>query len=263
VSLQETPLSDSGSKLAHAIIATHLRKSYGGRVVVNDISLEVNRGEVVGVLGPNGAGKTTTFYMVMGLVQPVKGRIMMGETNVTQWPMWKRAQGGIGYLAQEPSVFKRLTVEENILAVLQLKSFSAKEQQEHCERLLEELDLTARRYALGGSLSGGERRRTEIARTLATDPAFILLDEPFTGIDPLAVYEIQNIVLNLKERGIGILITDHNVHDTMEIINRGYIVSEGAIVAQGTSGELLSNTHAIEVYFGEKIGRERPTRNKN
>ena len=259
--LQPTESTSSKSKPAQAINAVHLRKSYGGRTVVNDISLEVNRGEVVGVLGPNGAGKTTTFYMVMGLVQPEKGRIMLGETNVTRWPMWKRAEGGIGYLAQEPSVFKRLTVEENILSVLQLKSLPAKEQRQHCERLLEELDLAPRRYALGGSLSGGERRRTEIARTLATDPAFILLDEPFTGIDPLAVYEIQNIVLNLKERGIGILITDHNVHDTMEIINRGYIVSEGAIVAQGTSGELLNNTNAIEVYFGERIGRERPTRN--
>jgi len=261
VPLQETASSSSKSKSASAIIAAHLRKSYGGRTVVNDISLEVNRGEVVGVLGPNGAGKTTTFYMVMGLVQPEKGRIMLGETNVTRWPMWKRAEGGIGYLAQEPSVFKRLTVEENILAVLQLKSLPAKQQRQNCEQLLEELDLIPRRHALGGSLSGGERRRTEIARTLATDPAFILLDEPFTGIDPLAVYEIQNIVLNLKERGIGILITDHNVHDTMEIINRGYIVSQGAVVAQGTSGELLNNTHAIEVYFGERVGRERPTRN--
>ncbi|MEO6906809.1 MAG: LPS export ABC transporter ATP-binding protein [Abditibacteriaceae bacterium] len=258
--LQETAFT-SNTKTATTIKAAHLRKSYQDRVVVNDISLEVNRGEVVGVLGPNGAGKTTTFYMVMGLVQPEKGRIMLGETNVTHWPMWKRADAGIGYLAQEPSVFKRLTVEENILAVLQLKKLPAKEQRQHCERLLEELDLVPRRYALGGSLSGGERRRTEIARTLATDPAFILLDEPFTGIDPLAVYEIQNIVLNLKERGIGILITDHNVHDTMEIINRGYIVSNGAVVAQGTSNELLSNTHAIEVYFGERIGRERPTRN--
>ena len=259
--LQETESSSPKSKISQSINATHLRKSYGGRTVVNDISLEVKRGEVVGVLGPNGAGKTTTFYMVMGLVHPEKGRIMLGETNVTRWPMWKRAEGGIGYLAQEPSVFKRLTVEENILAVLQLKSLPAKEQREFCERLLDELDLMPRRHALGGSLSGGERRRTEIARTLATDPAFILLDEPFTGIDPLAVYEIQNIVLNLKERGIGILITDHNVHDTMEIINRGYIVSNGAVVAQGTSGELLNNTHAIEVYFGERIGRERPTRN--
>ena len=254
---QETAPSEV--KSATAIQAAHLHKSYGDRVVVNDISLEVNRGEVVGVLGPNGAGKTTTFYMVMGLVQPEKGRITLGETNITNWPMWKRANAGIGYLAQEPSVFKRLTVEENILAVLQLKSLPAKEQRQYCERLLEELDLMPRRYALGGSLSGGERRRTEIARTLATDPTFILLDEPFTGIDPLAVYEIQNIVLNLKERGIGILITDHNVHDTMEIINRGYIVSNGAVVAQGTSGELLKNTHAIEVYFGERIGRERAT----
>ena len=259
--LQETAKAPPNNKPATVIHAAHLRKTYGSRTVVHDISLEVNRGEVVGVLGPNGAGKTTTFYMVMGLVQPQKGRIMLGETNITRWPMWRRAEGGIGYLAQEPSVFKRLTVEENILAVLQLKSISAKDQRARCERLLEELDLTARRHALGGALSGGERRRTEIARTLATDPAFILLDEPFTGIDPLAVYEIQNIVLNLKERGIGILITDHNVHDTMEIINRGYIVSEGAIVAQGTSGELLKNKHAIEVYFGERVGRERPLRN--
>ena len=259
--LQELASSPSRNNTATAIQAAHLRKSYQGRTVVDNISLEVNRGEVVGVLGPNGAGKTTTFYMVMGLVQPEKGRIMLGETNVTNWPMWKRAEGGIGYLAQEPSVFKRLTVEENILAVLQLKPLSAKEQRRHCEQLLEELDLIPRRHALGGALSGGERRRTEIARTLATDPAFILLDEPFTGIDPLAVYEIQNIVLNLKARGIGILITDHNVHDTLEIINRGYIVSAGAIVAQGTSGELLNNKNAIEVYFGERIGRERPSRN--
>lgn len=250
------------SKRGTSIKASHLRKSYNGRVVVKDISMEVRRGEVVGVLGPNGAGKTTSFYMIMGLVQPEKGHIMLGETNVTRWPMWKRSRHGVGYLAQDPSVFKRLTVEENILAVLQLKQVSAKQQLQHCEQLLEELDLMPRRHTLGGALSGGERRRTEIARTLATDPAFILLDEPFTGIDPLAVYEIQNIVLNLRERGIGILITDHNVHDTMEIINRGYIVSDGAIVAQGTSGELLNNTHAIEVYFGEKIGRDRPSQNQ-
>lgn len=254
------PPTPQKSKLATAILASHLRKSYKGRTVVNDISLEVNRGEVVGMLGPNGAGKTTTFYMVMGLIQPDQGHIMLGEANVTRWPMWKRAVAGIGYLAQDPSVFKRLTVEENILAVLQLKAGSVKEQRSHCERLLEELDLMPRRHTLGGSLSGGERRRTEIARTLATDPTFILLDEPFTGIDPLAVHEIQNIVLNLRSRGIGILITDHNVHDTLEIINRGYIVSNGAIVAQGTSGELLSNTHAIEVYFGERIGRDRSSR---
>ncbi|MDQ3812849.1 MAG: LPS export ABC transporter ATP-binding protein, partial [Armatimonadota bacterium] len=193
-----------------AIIAHHLCKQYSGRRVVDDVSLEVHRGEVVGLLGPNGAGKTTSFYMIMGLVKPDSGVVHLGESNITRWPMHRRARTGIGYLAQEPSVFRKLSVEDNLRAILQLMPLSAKERDARCEQLLHDLDLVERRRSLGIALSGGERRRTEIARTLATNPHFILLDEPFTGVDPIAVQEIQHIVLNLRAQGIGILITDHN-----------------------------------------------------
>jgi len=241
-----------------AIMANHLCKQYGGRKVVDDVSLEVHRGEVVGLLGPNGAGKTTSFYMIMGLVRPDGGLVHLGETNVTRWPMHRRARCGIGYLAQEPSVFRKLTVEENLRAILQLMPISAREREARCEQLLHDLDLVNRRRSLGIALSGGERRRTEIARTLATQPHFILLDEPFTGVDPIAVQEIQNIVLHLKAQGIGILITDHNVHDTLDIIDRAYILYNGKIMTQGSAHELLSDEQARELYFGEKISRHQP-----
>ena len=237
------------------ITATGLMKSYVGRHVVDGVALEVRRGEVVGLLGPNGAGKTTSFYMIMGLVRPDGGTVRLGDREITNWPMHQRARAGIGYLAQEASVFRKLTVENNIRAILQLMPLTNAEREERCEKLLQELDLGERRNSLGISLSGGERRRTEIARTLATNPYFILLDEPFTGVDPIAVQEIQNIVLRLKTQGIGILITDHNVHDTLDIIDRGYILSEGKIMTQGSSQELLSDDRARELYFGEKIGR--------
>jgi lipopolysaccharide export system ATP-binding protein len=241
-----------------AIVAEKLVKSYAGRRVVDEISFEVHRGEIVGLLGPNGAGKTTTFYMVMGLVQPNGGRVFLGTKNVAQWPMHRRSRAGIGYLAQEPSVFRGLTVEDNIRAILELMPMSRAARKERCEELLSDLDLTQRRYSTGIQLSGGERRRTEIARTLATAPYFILLDEPFTGIDPKAVQEIQNIIMRLKERGIGILITDHNVHDTLDIIDRAYVVFDGRIMTQGSARELLTDVRARELYFGEKIGRHQP-----
>lgn len=237
------------------IVATDLVKRYGERVVVDGVSLQVKRGEVVGLLGPNGAGKTTSFYMIMGLVKPDQGKVCLGEKDMTRWPMHQRARSGVGYLAQDASVFRKLTVEENILTILQLMPLTKAQRQERCEELLHNFDLVERRKAKGIALSGGERRRTEIARTLAANPRFILLDEPFTGIDPRQVQEIQNIVANLKTLGIGILITDHNVHDTLDIIDRGLILFNGRIEFQGTPADLLANDRARELYFGERIGR--------
>lgn len=241
-----------------AIHASSLVKKYHGRSAVDDVSIHVKRGEVVGLLGPNGAGKTTTFYMIMGLVKPDGGRVQLGKHDVASWPMHKRARAGIGYLAQDPSVFRKLTVEENIKAVLELMPMTNSQRKERVEELLGDLDLAHKRYSLGISLSGGERRRTEIARTLATNPFFILLDEPFTGVDPLVRQEIQGIVLRLKEQGIGILITDHNEYETLEIIDRGYILSDGLVIAEGSADELIADPRARQVYFGEKIGRLQP-----
>ena len=238
-----------------AITAQGLVKSYGGRRVVNEVSFEVGRGEVVGLLGPNGAGKTTSFYMVMGLVQPDHGAVRLGKQSVSRWPMHRRARAGIGYLAQDSSVFRKLSVEDNLRAILQLMPLSPSQRAARLEELLHDLGLVERRHTPGIKLSGGERRRTEIARTLATDPYFILLDEPFTGVDPIVRHEIQEIVLRLKERGIGVLITDHNEHDTLEIIDRGYILFDGRIMTQGSSHDLLTDPQARELYFGEKIRR--------
>lgn len=248
-------VATAGDGTPQAIVATHLVKNYSGRRVVNDVSIEVRRGEVVGLLGPNGAGKTTSFYMIMGLVRPDDGTVKLGDQDVTRWPMHKRAQGGIGYLAQDASVFRKLTVEENLLAILELTPLNKTQRQERCDQLLADLDLTERRDSLGIALSGGERRRTEIARTLATNPYFILLDEPFTGVDPLVRQEIQRIVLRLKEQGIGVLITDHNEYDTLDIIDRGYILSSGQVITQGSARQLIDDPQARAVYFGEKIGR--------
>ncbi|MDF2439869.1 MAG: lipopolysaccharide export system ATP-binding protein [Abditibacteriota bacterium] len=238
-----------------AIVASDLQKRYGPRRVVDSVSVDVGRGEVVGLLGPNGAGKTTSFYMIMGLVRADAGRVQLGAHDVTRWPMHRRARGGMGYLAQNESVFRKLSIQDNILAILELMPLEKSERVERCDQLLEDFNLTGIRHSPGAAVSGGERRRCEIARTLATDPYFILLDEPFTGVDPLAVQEIQSIVLKLRERGIGILITDHNVHDTLDIIDRAYILYNGKIMTQGTAHELLTDERARELYFGEKIGR--------
>jgi lipopolysaccharide export system ATP-binding protein len=237
------------------IIATDLFKKYGERLVVDKVSLEVRRGEVVGLLGPNGAGKTTTFYMIMGLVKPDGGRVQIGETNVTRWAMHHRARAGIGYLAQDTSVFRKLSVEDNLHAILQLMPLTASQRRERCDELLHNFDLTARRKALGASLSGGERRRTEIARVLASSPKFILLDEPLTGIDPKQVEEVQNIISHLKKLGIGVLITDHAAERMLTTIDRGIILFDGRIEFEGTPTELINNERAREMYFGESIAR--------
>ena len=237
------------------IIASDLFKRYGDRTVVEKFSCDVKRGEIVGLLGPNGAGKTTSFYMIMGLVKPDGGKVSLDGTDITKWPMHQRARAGVGYLAQDASVFRKLTVEENLMAILQLMPLGKAERRERCEKLLEEFELTARRRAVGAALSGGERRRTEIARTLAADPYFILLDEPFSGIDPRQVQEIQTIVKSLRTRGIGILITDHDVEDTLAVIDRGMILHNGRVEFEGTPAELLADPRARDIYFGDRIGR--------
>ncbi|MEM9687345.1 MAG: LPS export ABC transporter ATP-binding protein [Bacteroidota bacterium] len=233
--------------------AENITKSYKGRKVVRDISLEVNRGEIVGLLGPNGAGKTTSFYMIVGLVKPNGGKIFLDSMEITRFPMYKRAQHGIGYLAQEASVFRKLSVEHNILSVLQLTQLSKKEQYAKMEALLEEFGIKHIRKNRGDLLSGGERRRTEIARALATDPSFILLDEPFAGVDPVAVEDIQRIVAQLKNRNIGILITDHNVQETLAITERSYLMFEGSILKAGTPEELAADEMVRKVYLGQNF----------
>lgn len=233
--------------------AENITKSYKGRRVVKEISLEVNRGEIVGLLGPNGAGKTTSFYMIVGLVKPNGGKIFLDTMEITKFPMYKRAQHGIGYLAQEASVFRKLSVEHNILSVLQLTKLSKKEQYAKMEALLEEFGIKHIRKNRGDLLSGGERRRTEIARALATDPSFILLDEPFAGVDPVAVEDIQRIVAQLKNRNIGILITDHNVQETLAITERSYLMFEGSILKAGTPEELAADEMVRKVYLGQNF----------
>lgn len=237
----------------HSIAAQNLLKSYRKRKVVNGVSLEVKKGEIVGLLGPNGAGKTTTFYMITGIVKPEAGKVLYNEVDITKYPMYKRARLGIGYLAQEPSVFRNLTVEENLLAVLEMKKMSKLERIEKKEKLLEEFKISHVSKSMGYSLSGGERRRVEIARTIANDPDFILLDEPFAGVDPIAVEDIQNIIVYLKERGLGILITDHSVRETLKITERAYIMAEGTVLLSGTSEEIAQNEIARKVYLGEKF----------
>ncbi|MDP4665582.1 MAG: LPS export ABC transporter ATP-binding protein [Flavobacteriaceae bacterium] len=233
--------------------ATQLMKSYSGRKVVKEVSLEVNQGEIVGLLGPNGAGKTTSFYMIVGLIRPNGGQIFIDDTNITSFPMYKRAQIGIGYLAQEASVFRKLSVEDNILSVLQLTTLSKKEQQDKVEVLLDEFGLNHIRKNRGDLLSGGERRRTEIARALATDPKFILLDEPFAGVDPVAVEDIQRIVAQLTKKNIGILITDHNVQETLAITDRTYLMFEGSILKYGKPEELAEDETVRRVYLGQNF----------
>jgi lipopolysaccharide export system ATP-binding protein len=233
--------------------ADNIIKYYGKKAVVKGVSVQVKQGEIDGLLGPNGAGKTTCFYMMVGLVKPNEGAVYLDDLNITKLPMYKRAQLGLGYLAQEASVFRKMTVEDNLLSVLEMTKLSKKEQQEKCESLLDEFGLQPVRKNMGGLLSGGERRRTEIARALATNPKFILLDEPFAGVDPIAVEDIQQIVATLKDKNIGILITDHNVHETLKITDRAYLLFEGNILKQGTTEELATDEQVRRVYLGKNF----------
>ncbi len=230
-----------------------LLKRYKTRTVVNEVSVQVEQGEIVGLLGPNGAGKTTTFYMIVGLIKPNGGRIFLDDTDITSFPMYRRARLGIGYLSQEASVFRKLSVEDNLMAVMEMSDISKEERFERREALLEEFGLTKIRKSMGIQLSGGERRRTEIARALALKPNFILLDEPFAGVDPIAVEDIQNIVSHLKDKNIGILITDHNVHETLSITDHAYLLFEGKILKQGTSAQLADDEQVRNVYLGKNF----------
>lgn len=233
--------------------ADNIIKKYRKRTVVKGVSFQVKQGEIVGLLGPNGAGKTTSFYMIVGLIQPFSGNIYLDNENITKLPVYKRAQRGIGYLAQEASVFRKLSIEDNLKAVLEMTNFSKEHQQEKLESLIEEFGLQHIRKSKGIQLSGGERRRTEIARALAIDPKFILLDEPFAGVDPIAVEDIQQIVIKLKEKNIGVLITDHNVHETLTITDRSYLLFEGNILKAGTAEELAADEVVRRVYLGENF----------
>ena len=235
------------------LAARDLVKKYGGRAVVDGLSVEIRQGEVVGLLGPNGAGKTTTFHMVVGFEKPDQGSIVLGDRDITGMAMYERARAGIGYLPQEPSVFRRLSVEDNLLAILETLDIDQAERRERLETLLEELGVTHVRKTMGSALSGGERRRVEIARALVISPRFMLLDEPFAGVDPIAVIDIQSIVAQLKARGIGVLITDHNVRETLGICDRAYILNEGRILEEGTPESIASSRRAREIYLGERF----------
>jgi lipopolysaccharide export system ATP-binding protein len=235
----------------------NLKKIYGKRTVVKDVSVFVTQGEIVGLLGPNGAGKTTTFYMITGMIKPNAGRIFIDNSEITKVAMYRRARLGVSYLPQEASIFRKLTVEDNLRAIMQVIGIPRRERKEKCEKLLEELNISQIAKSKGYNLSGGERRRTEIARTLVANPRFILLDEPFAGVDPIAVEDIQNIVHGLKERGIGVLITDHNVHETLSITDRSYLLFEGRILKEGTSKFLANDPEAKQLYLGEKFRLER------
>jgi len=238
----------------NSLIAKGLHKKYGSRMVVNNVDISVSRNEIVGLLGPNGAGKTTTFYMITGMIKPTKGDIFLDNNNITLDPMYKRARKGVGYLAQEPSIFSKLTVENNLKLVLEMrKDLSKEEQNEKLDKLLDDFSVSALRQSKGGTLSGGERRRVEIARSLCMDPDFILLDEPFAGVDPIAVEEIQSIVNSLKQRNIGVLITDHNVRETLSITDRSYLLFNGQILKSGTSEFLANDEEARRLYLGEKF----------
>ena len=264
VSLQKSVLLCFYSKLmtqdSMVLRTENLFKKYGKRTVVNDVSINVKQGEIVGLLGPNGAGKTTTFYMTTGLVTPNSGKIFLNDVEITKYPVYRRAQSGIGYLAQEASVFRKMTVEDNIKSVLEMTKFSKAEQKEKLEILISEFNLEHVRKNIGDRLSGGERRRTEIARCLAIEPRFIMLDEPFAGVDPIAVQDIQDIVWKLKDKNIGILITDHNVDETLTITDRAYLLFEGRILFQGTSQELADNPVVREKYLGRDFELKKKTR---
>ncbi|HEY8233338.1 MAG: LPS export ABC transporter ATP-binding protein [Vicinamibacterales bacterium] len=256
MSAAQSPEAPAGPRVLRA---AGLTKSYGRRVVVRDVGLEIRQGEVVGLLGPNGAGKTTTFYMVVGLARPDTGSVTLGGDDITAMPMYQRARQGIGYLPQEASVFRKLTAEENVLAILETRGLKAAEQRAQARELLEELGIQAMARQPAYTLSGGERRRLEICRALAAEPSFILLDEPFAGIDPIAVIDIQKIIAHLRDRGIGILITDHNVRETLKITDRAYILRDGNVFRSGTPQELASDPEVRRVYLGEGFrldGRE-------
>lgn len=235
------------------IFAQNLVKIYGRRTVVNDLSMEITRGEVVGILGPNGAGKTTTFYMIIGLAKPNRGKVMLNDREITRLPMYKRARLGLGYLAQAPSIFAKLSVEDNVLAILQTLRLSRAEQKSRLESSLSELGLSKLARQKAYTLSGGERRKLEITRALVTDPSFIFMDEPFAGVDPIAVADIQDIIAKLRDKNIGIMITDHNVIETLKIVKRAYIIYEGKVIVSGTSKELINDEKAREVYLGERF----------
>ena len=242
------------TKNSNTLIAKGLHKKYGSRMVVNNVDISVNRNEIVGLLGPNGAGKTTTFYMITGMIKPTKGDVFLDDYNITNDPMYRRARKGVGYLAQEPSIFSKLTVENNLKLVLEMrKDLTKQEQKEKLDGLLDDFSVSSLRQSKGGTLSGGERRRVEIARSLCMDPDFILLDEPFAGVDPIAVEEIQSIVNSLKQRNIGVLITDHNVRETISITDRSYLLFNGQILKSGSSEFLANDEEAKRIYLGEKF----------
>jgi len=247
------PIVLPGKNNKMKLYTTDLVKRYKTRTVVNEVSVEVEQGEIVGLLGPNGAGKTTTFYMIVGLIRPNGGNIFLDNTNITDFPMYRRSRMGIGYLAQEASIFRKLSVEDNLMAVMELSDMTREERVKRLESLLEEFGLARIRKSLGIQLSGGERRRTEIARALALKPNFILLDEPFAGVDPIAVEDIQGIVSHLKDKNIGILITDHNVHETLSITDRAYLLFEGKILKQGTSAQLANDEESRNLYLGKNF----------
>ena len=249
-SVQNNPLSS-------ILSGENLVKIYSKRKVVNGVSLKVKQGEIVGLLGPNGAGKTTTFYMITGMIRPNSGRVLINDEDITQLPMYKRARRGVAYLPQEASIFRKLTVEENLIAVMQMIGVPKKEIKQRTERFLDELNITHIARSKGYQLSGGERRRTEIARTLVTSPRYILLDEPFAGVDPIAVEDIQNIIHGLKNRNIGVLITDHNVHETLSITDRAYLLFEGNILKEGDAAFLAEDEEARKLYLGEKFKLDR------
>jgi lipopolysaccharide export system ATP-binding protein len=250
-------MSETAVQSKISLRAEHLVKTYKKRTVVNDVTVSVSQGEIVGLLGPNGAGKSTSFYMIVGMIRPNGGMVFLDEKNITKLPMYKRARAGVGYLTQEASVFRTMSVRDNLLSVLQMTKLSTKEQHELADMLLEEFSLTHIAKSKGFMLSGGERRRTEIARSMATDPKFILLDEPFAGIDPIAVEDIMEIVKQLKYRNIGVLITDHNVHETLSITDRSYLLFEGKILKAGSAEELANDPEARRLYLGEGFKLDR------
>ena len=239
--------------MKRTLLADNIVKSFKGRTVVDGISISLDSGEVVGLLGPNGAGKTTTFYMVLGLLKPDRGRVMLNGEDVTDLPVYKRARKGLGFLPQEPSIFRKLTVEQNVMAILEILDLSEEERRQRLESLLQELDLTHLAKSKAYTLSGGERRRAEITRSLVTSPDFMLLDEPFAGIDPIAIADIQAIIAKLKVKGVGVLITDHNVRETLKIVDRAYLIHEGKVLVSGTASELASDERAREIYLGERF----------
>ncbi len=257
VELDQLTETERKAERNSVIYTKDLYKRYGKRYVVEDVSIELKQGEVVGLLGPNGAGKTTTFYMIVGLIKPTSGKIFLDGNDITRVPMYKRSRYGLGYLPQEASIFRRLTVKQNIMSILELRKMSKAERHERCDQLMEDFGIAHLKDSYGYILSGGERRRTEIARSLATDPKFILLDEPFAGIDPIAVEDLMELVKSLSDRGIGVLVTDHNVHEALSITCRSYLLFEGSILKSGSAEELANDEQVRKLYLGEKFRLDR------